>query len=121
MQRIIAVLGSPTPEDLAYIGNESALKYIKSLPKRSKQTWQSLYAKANPVGLDLLGKMLTFNPDKRFTVEECLNHPYFEGLHNPDEEPTAEKVFDWSFDNFEPTKEILQKMVYDESLTFHPD
>ena len=73
------------------------------------------------MGLDLLGKMLTFNPDKRFTVEECLNHPYFEGLHNPDEEPIAEKVFDWSFDNFEPTKEILQKMVYDESLTFHPD
>ena len=121
VQRIIAVLGSPTPEDLAYIGNESALKYIKSLPKRSKQSWQSLYQKANPVGLELLAKMLTFNPDKRFTVEECLNHPYFEGLHNPDEEPIAEKVFDWSFDNFEPTKDILQKMVYDESLIFHPD
>jgi mitogen-activated protein kinase 1/3 len=65
--------------------------------------------------------MLTFNPDKRLTVEECLNHPYFEGLHNPDEEPTAEKPFDWSFDNFEPTKEILQKMVWDESLIFHPE
>lgn len=121
VQRIIAVLGTPTSTDLSYIGNESALKYIKSLPKRSKQSWQSLYQKANPVGLDLLGKMLTFNPEKRFTVEECLNHPYFEGLHNPDEEPVAEKVFDWSFDNFEPTKEILQKMVYDESLIFHPD
>jgi len=121
VQRIIAVLGSPTPEDLAYIGNESALKYIKSLPKRSKQPWLSLYAKANPVGLELLSKMLTFNPDKRLTVEECLNHPYFEGLHNPDEEPTAEKPFDWSFDNFEPTKEILQKMVWDESLIFHPE
>jgi mitogen-activated protein kinase 1/3 len=32
------------------------------------------------MGLDLLGKMLTFNPNNRYTVEECLAHPYFEGL-----------------------------------------
>ena len=121
VQRIIAVLGTPNYDDLAYIGNESALKYIKSLPKRSKQSWQTLYSKANPTGLDLLSKMLVFNPDKRYTVEECLAHPYFEGLHNPDEEPVVDKVFDWSFDNFEPTKEILQTMVHDESCKFHPE
>lgn len=51
--------------------------------------------------------MITFNPDKRITVEECLAHPYFDGLHNPDEEPVCENVFDWSWDNFEPTKEKL--------------
>jgi len=34
--------------------------------------------------------MLTFNPDRRFTVEECLAHPYFESLHNPEEEPVCE-------------------------------
>jgi len=51
--------------------------------------------------------MLVFNPDKRYTVEETLAHPYFEGLHNPDEEPVSEKLFDWGFDNFEPTKEKL--------------
>jgi len=92
---------------MAYIGNENALKYIKSLPKRSKQSWQSLYPKANPLALDLISKMLTFNPDKRYTVEECLAHPYFEGLHNPDEEPVCEQAFDWGWDNFEPTKDIL--------------
>jgi len=64
--------------------------------------------------------MLVFNPDKRYTVEETLAHPYFEGLHNPDEEPVSEKLFDWGFDNFEPTKEKLQSMVYEESLKFHP-
>ena len=52
--------------------------------------------------------MITFNPDQRYTVEQCLNHPYFADLHNPDEEPICNKTFDWSWDNFEPTKEILQ-------------
>lgn len=36
VQKIIAILGTPSAQDLAYIGNESAIKYIKSLPKRSR-------------------------------------------------------------------------------------
>jgi mitogen-activated protein kinase 1/3 len=36
VQKIIAILGTPSHNDLAYIGNESAIKYIKSLPKRSR-------------------------------------------------------------------------------------
>ncbi|OMJ85030.1 hypothetical protein SteCoe_13752 [Stentor coeruleus] len=120
VQRIIAVLGMPSQEDMSFIGNESAKRYIKSLPKRQRVPWSTLYPKANPIALDLLNNMLVFNPDNRFNVEECLAHPYFEGLHNVDEEPVAKKVFDWSFDNFTPTKPILQSMMYDESLKFHP-
>jgi hypothetical protein len=30
-------------------------------------------------------------------------------------------MFDWSWDNFKPTKDILQNMVYDESLIYHPE
>ena len=43
IQRIIAILGTPTREEISYITNEGALKYIKSLPKRTKQSWQALY------------------------------------------------------------------------------
>lgn len=120
IQRIVAVLGTPTEEDIAYIGNESALKYLNSLPHRPKPNWSALFPKASPQALDLLGKMLAFNPDRRLTVQECLSHPYFEDLRDAAEETTCEKPFDWSWDNFTPTKEILQKMVYDEACKFHP-
>ena len=33
--------------------------------------------------------MLIFNPEKRYTVKQCLKHPYFEGLHNEEAEPEA--------------------------------
>eukprot|EP00362_Geleiidae_sp_MMETSP1317_P001019 CAMPEP_0201282228 /NCGR_PEP_ID=MMETSP1317-20130820/5088_1 /ASSEMBLY_ACC=CAM_ASM_000770 /TAXON_ID=187299 /ORGANISM="Undescribed Undescribed, Strain Undescribed" /LENGTH=92 /DNA_ID=CAMNT_0047594281 /DNA_START=841 /DNA_END=1119 /DNA_ORIENTATION=+ len=92
---------------MAFIGNESAKKYIRSLPRRTRQKWTNLFNKANPVALDLLNKMLVFNPDKRWTVEQSLAHPYFEGLHSPEEEPLAEAPFDWTWDNFEPTKDLL--------------
>ena len=51
--------------------------------------------------------MITFNPDRRISVEDALANPYFEGLHSPDAEPKSDKVFDWSWDNFELKKDIL--------------
>ena len=62
-----------------------------------------------------------FSPLKRYNVKQCLAHPYFEGLHNEATEPVCKEPFDWTWDNFEPTKEILQEMVYDISLKYHPD
>lgn len=121
IQKIISILGTPKGDDLNYIKKEEAKEFLKKLAKRTKQTWSSLFPNSNPVALDLLGKMLMFNPKKRYTVEQCLAHPYFEGLHNPEEEPITTRPFDWSFDDVELTKENLQNMVYEESLFFHPE
>lgn len=120
VQRVIGVLGTPNADDMHFIGNPAARRFISKLPKREKMKWTTLYPKANPIALDLLDKMLVFNPEKRWTVEQCLGHAYFQDLHNADEEPIASEPFDWTFDNFEPTKELLQNMVYEEGYKFHP-
>ena len=31
-------------------------------------------------------KLLTFNPDKRITAEEALNHPFLSDFHDPQDE-----------------------------------
>ena len=36
IKRTIAVLGTPTGEDMTFIGNDLARKYIRKLPKRNK-------------------------------------------------------------------------------------
>ena len=38
------------------------------------------------LALDLLDKMLTFNPNKRITVEEALAHPYLDQYYDPADE-----------------------------------
>ncbi len=121
MQKIISVLGTPTLDDLTFITNAQAKDFVGKLAKRTKQSFSSLFTKSNPVALDLLSKMLIFNPRKRYTVEQCISHPYFEGLHNPEEEPISDSPFDWSFDDIELTKDNLQSMIYEESLNFHTE
>lgn len=37
-------------------------------------------------GLDLLRKLLAFNPENRYSVDEALNHPYLKDFHDPSEE-----------------------------------
>ena len=121
IQKIIAVTGTPKMEDLDFIQKKEAKEFFLKLVKRTKLTWSSLFPNANPIALDLLEKMLTFNPKKRYTVDQCISHPYFEGLHDPEQEPTTTSSFDWSFDAVELTKENLQSMIYDESLYFHDE
>lgn len=121
IQKIISVLGTPKENDVEYVHKEKAKEFLMKLAKRSKQTWSSLFPEANPVALDLLGKMLMFNPKKRYTVDQCLAHPYFEGFYDPEQEPITDSHFDWTFDTVELTKENLQNMVYDESLLYHSE
>ncbi len=48
---------------------------------------------ANPQGIDLLERLLVFNPAKRLTVEQALAHPYLTSLHDPSDEPSAPSLF----------------------------
>jgi serine/threonine protein kinase len=36
---------------------------------------------ANPLAVDLLSKLLVYNPEKRLTASEALVHPYFKELN----------------------------------------
>jgi mitogen-activated protein kinase 1/3 len=98
LNHILNILGSPTQEDLNCIINEKARSYLQSLPLKAKQSWSVQYPHADKRALDLLDKMLTFNPHKRITVEDCLAHPYLEQYYEPNDEVSLEYfIFDFFF------------------------
>ena len=75
----------------------------------------------NPLALDLLDKMLQFNPAKRIDVKAALAHPYLESLHNPDDEPECKEEFDFSFETATLSKEIIQELIFSEMCHFHTE
>lgn len=59
---------------------------MKSLSYKPKVPWNNLFPMADHNALDLLDKMLTFNPSKRIIVEDALSHPYLMQYYDPADE-----------------------------------
>jgi mitogen-activated protein kinase 1/3 len=112
---ILDVLGTPTMEDYYGIKSRRAREYIRSLPFKKKIPFKVMFPKTNDLALDLLEKLLAFNPAKRITVEDALRHPYLEPYHDPDDEPTAnpipEEFFDFDKDKDSLSKEELKRKL----------
>ena len=95
-------------EDYYGIKSRRAREYIRSLPFKKKIPMKAMFPKTSDLALDLLEKLLAFNPVKRITVEEALRHPYLEPYHDPEDEPTAEAIPEEFFD-FDKNKDNLTK------------
>ncbi|XP_056264133.1 mitogen-activated protein kinase 3 [Pseudoliparis swirei] len=117
LNHILGVLGSPSQDDLNCIINMKARNYLQSLPHKPRIPWETLY-KADSKALDLLGRMLTFNPEKRISVEEALAHPYLEQYYDPSDEPVAEEPFTFSMELDDLPKEKLKELIYEETARF---
>jgi p38 MAP kinase len=71
------------------------------------------------LALDLLERMLVFDPKKRITAGDALYHKYLEPYHDPEDEPIATEVFDWSFNDADLPVDTWKVMMYSEILDFH--
>jgi mitogen-activated protein kinase 15 len=66
------------------------------------------------VAIDLLLKLLQFNPKKRLTAEEALEHPYVADFHNPEEEILCDHKIDTPLDDDNKfSKEEYRQKLYD--------
>jgi mitogen-activated protein kinase 15 len=93
IDRIIEILGRPSKDDLDAIQSDYATQMLENIPPNSvERGLDSMYPNADAESQDLLKKLLTFNPDKRITVEQALEHPYVAQFHNPAEEITCDKT-----------------------------
>jgi len=108
MKLIFKQLGTPKEEDLEFITNSQALKYVKRMGHMRKVPWNETFPKASKESLDLLEKMLHFNPKKRISVEDALNHPYMSKVRIKDYEKKCPTKLDMSFEDIHLTKENLQ-------------
>ena len=66
---IFETLGKPEEEDLIFISNQNAKKYVAGLQIKGRTSVGSVVKYPNPLAIDILDKMLEINPNKRITAE----------------------------------------------------
>lgn len=118
LNHILGVLGSPTPSDLQSIHNDKARTYLASLPFKPRIPFPRIYPTADPHAMDLLEKMLTFNPGTRITVTEALQHPYLDQYYDPQDEPVASVPFKLEMELDDLPKETLKEMIFAETVLY---
>ncbi|KFW83212.1 Mitogen-activated protein kinase 12, partial [Manacus vitellinus] len=119
LTEIMKITGTPTQDFVQKLHSQDAKNYIKSLPKVQKKDFASILKYANPLAVNLLEKMLVLDAEKRITAAEALMHPYFEPIHDPEEEIEAEK-YDDTFDNMDLPLDEWKRITHKEILNFKP-
>jgi mitogen-activated protein kinase 15 len=96
---IIELLGLPSENDLMKMNSDIAWSIMKNIKTKKKKSFTKVFSFCSPEAIDLMKKLLVYNPDKRYiinavryTVEKALAHPFFKNFSDPCNEITCDKV-----------------------------
>jgi mitogen-activated protein kinase 1/3 len=116
---IMQTLGRP--DDLSFVTNEKAREFLEQQEPREVTPLSQLFPNADPDGLNLLTKMLVFNPEDRITVDQALEHPYFECIRELEDERECAPLFDFSFENGTLKRPQIRRLIFEDCCEFHPE
>ncbi|XP_074746306.1 mitogen-activated protein kinase 15 isoform X2 [Strix uralensis] len=126
MEQILRVIPAPSPEDILAVQSDYRASVINHMSSRQRVTFEEILPSSTPLpALDLLKKLLVFNPNKRLTAEEALQHPYVKRFHCPAREPSLD------YDVILPLGDDIQlsvaeyrnklyEMILEKKLNSHP-
>ncbi|KAJ4904973.1 Mitogen-activated protein kinase 10 [Raphanus sativus] len=116
---ILELLGSPSEEELGSL-SENAKQYLRQLPYHSRQSFFVRFPNVPYQALDLIVRMLKFDPRQRISVEDALDHPYLAELHEFTDEPVCLTPFNFDLEDQPFTVEEIKELIYREALAFSP-
>jgi len=117
LEKIGEMIGAPTSDDITALGSTFTLEMLDQMPfpysppefdssgkrktrpfskdnppgpdQRTTSDWKTLYPKASDDAIDLLNKLMLYNPNDRITAKDGLEHPYCVQFHDKETEVLA--------------------------------
>ncbi|TYZ66207.1 hypothetical protein PybrP1_012410, partial [[Pythium] brassicae (nom. inval.)] len=121
---IAYLVGSPAKEDMAFITNVKAKKWMARQAHHEAKPLATVCPSAPADALDLMVRLLEFDPRKRISVDDAIAHPFVAQYRQPEVEGTAAAAFDFSFEKenrHRLDKDTLRRLIFEDVCHFHPD
>ena len=118
LELIFDTMGTPTEEEINTYPKERTRKLLKSFQPKRPKPLDKLFPNASKEALELLSRLLTFDPTKRLTAEEALDHSYFKMFHDPNDEPKCDPFnkLEFEFENYNLTLQQYKDLIFEEIL-----
>eukprot|EP00747_Dinoflagellata_sp_TGD_P094302 gnl/TRDRNA2_/TRDRNA2_166063_c1_seq1.p1 gnl/TRDRNA2_/TRDRNA2_166063_c1~~gnl/TRDRNA2_/TRDRNA2_166063_c1_seq1.p1 ORF type:complete len:576 (-),score=118.15 gnl/TRDRNA2_/TRDRNA2_166063_c1_seq1:238-1965(-) len=89
IQKIHNVLGTPSPELLARKFKRNASHMDFNFPEKRGSGIERLIPHASPELVDLMKKLIRYDPDERILARQALKDPYFRDIRDAEKERVA--------------------------------
>jgi serine/threonine protein kinase len=108
---IIKILGTPTQSQILQM-NPNSEEF--RLPQIKPQAWNKVLKNADPLVIDLIAKVLVYNPKDRLKPMEAVAHPYFNDLRNQNfqiQECKIPELFNFGQEELSGTKQDVLDVI----------
>ena len=86
-----------------------------------RRSLREIYPQASVSALDLLERMLVFNPKRRLSIDEALRHPYVRSIRKTEYERNCVSKFHFPEEYAPLSKSLLQTVIFNEGKAFRED
>lgn len=119
LERIISYTGPPSNEDIEAMNSSFTHTMLSNLSySRPRLILEEKLSGAPPDAIDLIRKLLAFNPKDRPSAVECLAHPYVEKFHREAKEISAPNRIHMAIpDSQHATIREYRNQIYREAVT----
>ena len=87
VERIIEVINMPSKTDIESIASPYSATMLESLPTLNYKMLSEVFPTATSEAIDLIRSCFHFNPNRRPSSEQLLQHVFVAEFHNEEEEP----------------------------------
>ena len=107
-------------QELDYVKSSEAVDFVRRMGVIPAQSFEALFPTADEEAIDLLHQMLELYPPRRITVQQAMDHPYFDAVREmyEGEDPIMPEGFEFEFEKRDLSVSEFRELIRQEALSF---